>query len=204
MQCHAYPLVLEAAIFFFFQSKEVKIYFRSLFSLCKSHSLGSQVREKRKVKTEPGSDLWSSQRWEKGETLGRRLKSPAPLSCNLKAAESGCPYIHQEASKFEQSFNTAVFNTSMTREKSATLPLLWNCCSILSCSEMDMFCSKELGVPATWDFLVWHGWSLMGPWHLRVSIKRAKLIELRHFQEDQGHFRSVLILDKSALECGSY
>lgn len=56
LQCHEYPPALEAAIFFI-PSKEVKIYFWPLFSLCKSHSPGSQVREKRKVKTEPGSKL---------------------------------------------------------------------------------------------------------------------------------------------------
>ena len=90
----------------------------------------------------------------------------------------------------------------MAREKSAILLLLWNCYSIRTCTEMVMVCSKGpcsmglLGVrwvkPAR----------VLSPWHLQVPIRAAELIELRHFQEniaDQGHFRSVFVLVKSAL-----
>lgn len=58
-------------------------------------------------------------------------------------------------------------------------------------------CSMEL-LGARWvkpDRVLW-------PWHLQVPIRIAELIELRHFQEnitDQGHFRSGLVLVKSAL-----
>lgn len=71
-----------------------------------------------------------------------------------------------------------------------------------------MFCSKGLGVPALWDFLVGEGakagWAkpagALQPWHLQVPIRTAELVKLRHFQEnivDRGHFRSVLVLVKS-------
>lgn len=194
-----YPPALEAAIFFI-QGKEVKIYFRPLFNLCKSHSSGSQVREKRKVKAEPGSNLkfgaLSCERREKPWEEDYEVQHLPVVTLRLQS--QAAPYLHQEASNFW----AIVQCCSMTREKSAILLPLWNCYSILSCTEM--FCSKELGVPATWDFLAWGGWSLMGPWHLQVPIRTAKLIELRHFQENQGHFRLVLVLYKLALEWGSY
>lgn len=48
--------------FFSFKAKKS----RYILGLCsvyeKSHPPGFQVREKRKIKTEPGSELWSSQR----------------------------------------------------------------------------------------------------------------------------------------------
>lgn len=69
LQWHAYGSMEDAIFFFFIQSKEVKIYIRPLISLCKSHSPGSQVIEKRKVKTELGSNFKfgavNYERWEK-------------------------------------------------------------------------------------------------------------------------------------------
>lgn len=142
-----YPPALEAAIFFI-QGKEVKIYFRPLFNLCKSHSSGSQVREKRKVKAEPGSNLkfraLSCERREK--PWEEDYEVPAPPSCNLKAAKSGCPLSSPGSQQFLSNCSMLP-SVSMTREKSAILLPLWNCYSILSCTEM--FSSKELEVPAT-------------------------------------------------------
>lgn len=96
-----YPPALEAAIFFI-QGKEVKIYFRPLFNLCKSHSSGSQVREKRKVKAEPGSNLkfgaLSCERREKPWEEDYEVQHLPVVTLRLQS--QAAPYLHQEASNF--------------------------------------------------------------------------------------------------------
>lgn len=96
-----YPPALEAAIFFI-QGKEVKTYFRPLFNLCKSHSSGSQVREKRKVKAEPGSNLkfgaLSCERSEKPWEEDYEVQHLPVVTLRLQS--QAAPYLHQEASNF--------------------------------------------------------------------------------------------------------
>lgn len=93
---------------FFIQSKEVKIYFRPLFSLCKSHSPGSQLNEKRKVRTEPGFNLkFGAVTCERREKPWEAQHLPA---VTLRLHNQVSPCLHQEASKFEQLFNAAISN----------------------------------------------------------------------------------------------
>lgn len=97
----AYLPALEAAVFFI-QSKEVKIHFRPLFNLCKSHSSGSQVRGKRKVKTEPGSNLkFGALSCERREKPGEEDYGVWHLPVvTLRLRSQAAPYLHQEANNF--------------------------------------------------------------------------------------------------------
>lgn len=92
---------IEAAVFFI-QSKEVRIHFRPLFNVCKSHSSGSQVREKRKVKTEPGSNLkfgaLSCERREKPREEDYGVWHLPVVTLRLQSQAT--PYLHQEANNF--------------------------------------------------------------------------------------------------------
>lgn len=75
---------------------------------------------------------------------------------------------------------------------------------------LDIFGDCHVLLPGTWDYCsmgllsVWcvKPAGVLWLWHLQVPNRTAELTELRHFQEntaDQGHFRSVLVIVKSAL-----
>lgn len=118
--------------FFFIPSKEVKIYFRPLFSLCKSHSPGSQAWEKRKVKTEPGSEpkfgALSFERREKPWEEDYKAQQLPVVTLMLQS--QGAPYFHQEASNCLSNCSMLP-SVSITREKFTILLLLWSSHSVM-------------------------------------------------------------------------